>query len=239
MNKFLELPLPQRLLILGIVLAVIGGGAYYLFISSVSDLIASQATQYKGLMNEYSKLKEYDSSTFKEKLDAQRAEALKRGAEYEKMLPSAKELPDLIASIKTDGDAAGLVVSKFEPSKLEESGPGYRGIPFTVEVVGNYHQLVNFLKALSAPSKRIVNARELSIVLAPPGTVNGFAGDVGILHVLLEREKVRGLSPNELYAKEVLLFEDNANRSILKASFTAVAYVYTGGDSAMVAGGAL
>ena len=63
------------------------------------------------------------------------------------------------------------------------------------------------------------------------------AGDVGLLRVLMDRERARGLSPNEKYAKTVLLFEEVAKRTVLKAELTAMAYVYTGA-AAPSAGGA-
>jgi type IV pilus assembly protein PilO len=230
-DKFLELPLPQRLLVVGLVLAVLGGATYYLLISSTSDEIAVQGKKYKMLMTDYAQLKEYDSPEFKEKMDKERAEAQRRRAEYSKMLPREEELPNLIESIKADADAAGLVMSSFDPARKKEEGQGYRGMPFNIEVAGTYYQLVSFLSSLAAPSKRIVTIRNLDLDLAPLGNLAQAAGDVGLLRLLLEREKSRGLSPNERYAKTVLMFEDTAKRVMLKARFTAMAYVYTGGPA--------
>lgn len=232
MDRFLQLPLPQRLLVLGILVAILGAAAYFLLLSPISDGISRQARQYKLLMGEYAKLKEYDSPEFKENLDRERAEAEAKRAEYAKMLPPERELPDLISSIKADADASGLVLVRFSPGagrQLVEDGPGYRGLPFSIEVLGTTHQIISFFQSLAAPSKRIVNVKDLDLRVLPPSQAERTASDVGTLRILLERERTRGLTPTERYAKAVLLFSDVADRSVIQARFIAMAYVYTGG----------
>lgn len=232
MDKFLELPLPQRLLVVGVVLALIGGATYYFLISSLSDEIANHNKKYKSLATDIAKLKEYDSAEFRLRMDAERAEAEKRRASYMRMLPREEELPDLITSLKADADGTGLIVSKLEPIRRREDGEGYRGIPFALEVAGTYYQLVSFLEAIAAPGKRLINVKNLTIDVTTPGALEGAAGDVGMLRVLNERERERGLTPNEKYVKAVLLFDEIARRVLLRATFIAMAYVYTGGAPA-------
>jgi len=228
MDKFLELPLPQRVLLVGACLAVLGGATYYLLISPVSDGISSQAKKYKALMAEYSQLKGYDSTEFKQRLEQERADAIRKRVEYSKMLPREEELPDLITSIKADADSSGLIVARFEPGKTKEEGNSYRGLPFSLELVGTYSQLVTFLQTLAQPSKRLVNAKNMTINMLPPGALTGTAGDVGMLRLLQDRERARGLTPNERYARTVLQFEELSKRSLLKVDMTAMAYIYTG-----------
>jgi Tfp pilus assembly protein PilO len=228
LDKFLELPLPQRLLVVGVIMAIMGGASYYFLISKVSDDISAQARKYKGLMADYGKLKEYDSDEFKQQMEKQRTEAERRSAAYSKMLPREEELPDLITSIKTDADNAGLVLAKFEPVKKREDGEGYRAMSFRVDIAGTYAQFLTFLQSLAAPSKRLINVKNLGLDIAATATLEKTAGDVGLLRILNDREKERGLTPNEKYVKTILLFDEIAKRVFLKASFTAVAYVYTG-----------
>jgi Tfp pilus assembly protein PilO len=228
MNKFLDLPLIQRLLVVAIVIAVAVGGGFYFLILPVTQAIGREQVKLKNTMNEYSKLREYDAPDFKAEMDKQKALAVKQREEYSKMLPREDELPDLIDGLKADADGAGLLLTKFEPGKDIEKGDGYRGMGFDIEMVGTYHQAVSFLTSLAAPSKRIVNAKNLSLQLAPSDSLQKSAGDVGMLRVLLEREVARGLTPTEKYAKAVLLFDDIAKRRLMKITFTAMAYVYTG-----------
>jgi Tfp pilus assembly protein PilO len=231
MNRFLDLPLPHRLLIVGVVLALLGAGVYFLVLSGMGDQIRSQTQRYKNQMAEYSKLKEFDSPDFREKLDRERAEAHARSQEYAKMLPRERELPDLITSIKADADGAGLVLTRFEPLKSREAGEGYLGIPIEIQVLGTYHQMIGFLEAIAAPSKRLVSVRNLDISAAAQTTegLSSTAGDFGALRVLAQRQAERGLTPVEQYARTVLQFDETAKRTIVSAKFTAMAYIYTGG----------
>jgi len=227
-DKFLEMPLPQRLLIVGLALALIGGAFYYLVISSVTDEIVNQNKKYKGVANEIAQLKEYDSQEFKTRMEQERAEAERRRAAYARILPREEELPDLISSIKADADGAGLIVSKMEPVKQREEGEGYRGIPFNLEVTGSYYQFLSFLQAVAAPGKRLINIKDINISITSGQTMESVAGDVGLLRILKERERERGLTPSEKFVKSVLLFEEIARHVLLKADFVAMAYVYTG-----------
>jgi len=219
--------------VVGILLAVIGGATYYLLISELSSDISNQERKYRGLMSEYAKLKEYDSPEFKTRMEKERADALTKRTEYAKMLPPEEELPDLITTMKADADGAGLILTRFEPMKEKVEGDGYRGIPFGVNVTGSYAQLVGFFQALAAPSKRVINAKDLRIEsISGTGALRGVAGDVGVLRILAEREERRGLTPQEEYAKTVLVYEQIAKNTLLRARFVAMAYVYTGGNPA-------
>lgn len=224
----MELPLPQKLLLVGVIMAILGGASYFLLISPVSDEIAAQGRKYKSLMTDYGKLKEFDSPEFRERMEREQSEAEKRAQSYAKMLPREEELPDLITSIKNDADNAGLILTRFEPVKKREEGEGYKALSFNVDLTGTYAQFLMFLESLSAPSKRLVNIKNLSLDITSPQNLEKTAGDVGLLRILNEREKQRALTPNERYVKTLLLFDENAKQTLLRASFTAVAYVYTG-----------
>ncbi|HOD00646.1 MAG TPA: type 4a pilus biogenesis protein PilO [Myxococcota bacterium] len=228
MNKFFDLPLIQRILIVAIALAVVTGGGFYLLILPTTQAISREQIKLKNTMNEYSKLREYDAPEFKQEMDRQKAEAVKQREAYAKMLPREDELPDLIDALKREADNSGLALTRFEPNKEGEVGDGYRGLAFDVEMIGSYHQIVTFMNNLAAPSKRIINAKNLNIQLVPSDQLQKSAGDVGMLRVIMERETARGLTPTEKYAKAVLLFDDIAKRRLLKVTFTAMAYVYTG-----------
>lgn len=228
MNRFFDLPLIQRILLVAVVIAIGSGGGFYFMILPETQAISRETVKLKNTMNEYSKLREYDAPEFKAEMERQKTQAAKMKESYAKMLPREDELPNLIEDLKNEADGAGLLLTKFEPGKKGEVGDGYRGIAFDVEMVGTYHQAVSFLSNLAAPAKRIINAKNLWIQLAPSDSLQKSAGDVGMLRVLLEREEARGLTPTEKYAKAVLLFDDIAKRRLMKVTFTAMAYVYTG-----------
>lgn len=240
MNRFWELPLPQRLLVVGIGMAILGGAVYYLLLMPLSDGIAKEAKKYKTLMSEYAQLKEFDSVEFRQRIDRERLEAAQKRQEYARMLPREEELPDLISTIKADADTAGLVVTRFDPSQpgqKSDPGVGYREIPFRLELVGTYGQIVQFLLTIAQPSKRVINAKDIQLSVVPAGSLVASAGDVGLLRTLNEKEKARGLTPTERYARTVLLFKAQSEAALLKAEMTASAYVYTGTGGAPQAPG--
>lgn len=228
MNKFLNLPPIQRMLIVGIVAALCGGAGYYFIILPGKQAITRENIKYQNTMKDYATLRMYDTPEFSTNLDKEKAEYIKLKAAYEKMLPREDQVPDLIESIKKQADDAGLAMTILDADKRIEEGPGYRGIAFDAEMVGTYHQTVSFLAGLAGTAKRIINAKDLRVQPAPSDQLQKTAGDVGLLRVLIEREAARGLTPNEKYAKNVLLFDDIARRRLMKVNFTAVAYVYTG-----------
>ncbi len=233
MNKFLALPLIQRILIVGIVAALCGGLGYYFIILPGKQKIARENIKYENTMKEYATLRTYDTPEFISDLDKEKAQYIKLKAAYEKMLPREDQVPALIDSIKKQADDAGLAMTILDADKRVEDGPGYRGIAFDVEMVGSYHQTVSFMAGLAGTAKRIINAKDLRIQPASSDQLQKSAGDVGLLRVLMEREAARGLTPNEKYAKNVLLFDDISRRRFMKVNFTAVAYVYTGPGAAV------
>ncbi len=253
MSKFLALPLIQQILIVGIVAAICAGAGYYFMILPIKQSTARENVKYRNTMKEYADLKTYDTPEFITNLEKEKAEYAKLKAAYEKMLPTSKQdpeliesikkqamqaqsffgptdrVPELIESIKKQADDSGLKMTIIDAEKTSEEGPGYRGIAFDVEMVGTYHEAVAFLSGLAGTSKRIINAKDLKVAPGPSDQLQKSAGDVGLLRVLMEREAARGgLTPNEKYAKSVLLFDDIARRRLMKVNFTAVAYVYTG-----------
>lgn len=230
MNRFLELPLPQRLLIVGIFLAIIGGGFYYLVISEMSESIATEYRKKQSLETEYSKLKEFDKPEFREKLIVERKKAEKKKEEYQKMLPVDEEIPELIMSVKSDADVSGLTITRFEKSKEKIYEDYYAKIPVKMEVYGTFHQFLTFLKSIAAPYKRILNIKDIYIEVSPPPreVVEQYIGDIGPIRILKERERVRPLSDREKYALKVLMFEEQSKLSSLKISFTTYAFIYTG-----------
>ena len=229
MSKFLALPLIQQILIVGIVAAICAGAGYYFMIMPIKQSTARENIKYRNTMKEYADLKTYDTPEFMANLEKEKAEYAKLRAAYEKMLPTSEQVPELIESIKKQADDSGLKMTILDAEKTSEEGPGYRGIAFDVEMVGTYHEAVAFLAGLAGTSKRIINAKDLKVAPGPSDQLQKSAGDVGLLRVLMEREAARGgLTPNEKYAKSVLLFDDIARRRLMKVNFTAVAYVYTG-----------
>ena len=230
MDKFLELPLPQKLLALVGVLAVVGGASYYGLIDPVYSDTNNQIVRYRRNMTRYYKLKRFESPAFNQEIERERKELEEKRASYERLLPTRAEVPEFIESLKTDADTSGLEWISFEKQGKNINGPSYIKIPIAIRVRGHYSQLIAFLDAMAAPTKRMVNIESFDIKANMPklSDVEKSIGDIGLLRVLREREAARQLTPSEQQAKRLILFEEAARRTILDVWIKAYVFRYAG-----------
>lgn len=230
MDKFLELPLPQKLLAFAVILLIIGGGIYYAGIDSTYSQTSSQIGLYRRYMARYYKLKQFDSPAFKDKIIKERKGLKDKEASYERLLPTRAELPEFIESLKQDADTAGLELVRFRKMQKNIPGPSYIKIPIEITVKGSYSQFIAFLDSLASPTKRLVNIEDFNIKTTRPSleSVEKIIGDVGLLRVLRERENVRDLTSSEEQAKELILFEEASKRTLLTVRMKAFVFMYTG-----------
>lgn len=230
MDKFIELPLPQRLLALALVLAIIGGGGYFGLIQPTFDDIESNKGQLRHYMMEYNKLRQFDSDEFKKEIAREKKELEEKKRNYQRLLPTKEDLPEFIESLKQDADTAGLDLIEFKKLAKNIPGPQYIKIPIQIKLRGHFSQLLAFLDALAAPTKRLVNIGDFSIkaYMPPLNEVEKELGDIGLLRILKEKAAVRKLLPSEIQAKEIILYEEASKRTILDVSMTAYVFMYTG-----------
>jgi type IV pilus assembly protein PilO len=90
-----------------------------------------------------------------------------------KMLPNAREIPNLITSISTNAQDAGLEIILFQP-KPEVPMDFYAQIPVQMKVTGRYHQIGVFFDKL-AKLPRIINIEELQIAARKQAKAKAFA----------------------------------------------------------------
>ena len=78
-----------------------------------------------------------------------------------KMLPNAREIPNLITSISTLAQESGLEINLFQP-KAEVAMDFYAQIPVEMKVTGKYNQIGTFFDKLSK-LPRIINIENLTL----------------------------------------------------------------------------
>ncbi len=78
-----------------------------------------------------------------------------------RQLPSKTEVPGLLEDISKSGVASGLEFKSFDPG-MEVRHDFYAELPITLEVVGTYHQLGEFISRMSALD-RIVTLHDFQI----------------------------------------------------------------------------
>ena len=236
MDKFLKLPLYQRLLMVGVGLAVFAGGYFFALISPTQDSITAEKLKAKRVQVEYDSLSAYKGKETRETLQKEFEEEERKIEENKKMLPSAEEIPTFIISIKADADLAGLEILKFETKPAMEEDY-YKRIPIKMEVRGNYHQLVKFFKTLAAPKKRIVNITDLDIE-RPPLNLNELKRMMGQSSLqrqedqLIENKKNKNDKKRDTAAearrKNLRDWEEARKMDAFEATFIASAFSYTG-----------
>jgi type IV pilus assembly protein PilO len=158
-EKVLNLPAYQRMLIVLIIMAILAAGFYYLF--------------YQAQLEEHARLltkREADQVQLQKNQKIADNLAVYR-AEYEKMqvkldealgeLPLKKEIPSLLTSIGDLAKEKGLEILRFKPAGETVKG-FYAEVPVTLKLAGSYHQTAAFFDAVSK-MERIVNIQDLTI----------------------------------------------------------------------------
>ncbi len=158
-EKVLNLPAYQRMLIVVLVMVALAAGFYFLL--------------YQAQLEEHSRLvKQRDAAQVKLQRNQKIANNLAvYRAEYEKMqvrldealgeLPLKKEIPNLLISIGDLAKEKGLEILRFKPTGEKIKG-FYAEVPVTLKLAGSYHQAAAFFDAVSK-MERIVNIQGLTL----------------------------------------------------------------------------
>ncbi|HDM76291.1 MAG TPA: protein PilO [Deltaproteobacteria bacterium] len=161
-QKVVDLPTPQKVLILILTILLIGGGFYYVVYKDNSAKITKLEKDIRQMQSRLATLKK--KSRELKKLEKEVAKERKRLIIVAHLLPKSKEIPSLLESISKSGTEARLEFLLFKPKK-EQPKNFYAEIPIDIEVRGTYHQVAMFLDKLSH-LERIVSARNLSMARA-------------------------------------------------------------------------
>jgi len=158
-EKIEKLTKVQRILICsGIFLVIIGSFVYFSYlpklktqkilnteIKKLEDKLTVARRNAKDLKKYQNRIKEAESK-FKEVMLS---------------LPEKEEIPSLISSISASGLESGLEFLLFQP-KGEMRKEFYAEIPVSIQVTGNFHNVVLFFEKVARLS-RIVNIRNIMI----------------------------------------------------------------------------
>jgi type IV pilus assembly protein PilO len=94
-----------------------------------------------------------------DELRAELDELLKQWERVKQMLPSERELPELLKSLTNVGNRSGVTFELFRPLPISPV-EFYAEMPIEMRVRGGYHEIGTFLSAI-ANLPRIVNVRDL------------------------------------------------------------------------------
>jgi type IV pilus assembly protein PilO len=169
MTAFKAVPMGQKVALLVLLLAMIGGGYYYMFEDSDGMLFSNTyGQQLKNLNAEIAKL-DTEIKTNREKAknldDLKRlsAELEKQLAKNQEYLPPESEAATLLKQLSDLGTRIGLDLRVWRPSaRQEDSSKLFVKLPADVSMNGGYHTLALFFDRISK-LPRIINVTKIKM----------------------------------------------------------------------------
>jgi type IV pilus assembly protein PilO len=158
-EKILKLPLYQRLIGLGVVVAlIVGAFAWFMVVPQLEELdrldqslqrLETELIQKRQIANNLPKFKAEFA-----KMEKQLEKALTK-------LPNKKEIPTLLTNLAALAKDSGLDVKTFRP-KPEVSKGFFSEVPASLRLAGTYHNFGLFAQSVGELS-RIVNLSDLKM----------------------------------------------------------------------------
>ena len=140
-DKILELPKFQKTAIL-VVVIILAAALYYSFLHvPLGDQIAKLADSVEIAKNEKLAKSQKAASLLRLRQDLARLDLELKKAVAQ--LPDRKEVADLLGSISSKAQSAGLEVLAFRP-RAESFQEFYAEVPVDLTVKGNYHEMIDF-----------------------------------------------------------------------------------------------
>lgn len=157
LNKIEDIKMPIRLAIFfGTIVIFIALFVWLVYIPKTAS-INEVTANIESVNSELSRAK-----IQRKKLPEKRAEREKVTLQFEaaqKLLPSDKEIPELLTKITELGTASNLDMSTFVPQTLRKKG-FYAEIPISLQITGTYHDVAVFFERVGKMD-RIMNIQNV------------------------------------------------------------------------------
>lgn len=153
-------PLPIRIVVIAVVCAGIGYATFHYDVNPQFDALEKVEKEEITLRGAF-EVKQKKAANL-QALKEQLAEMKQSFGDMIRQLPDKTEVAGLIVDISQTGLAAGLEFKLFKPGK-EKPAEFYSELPISIEVIGHYHQLGEFVSGIAA-LPRIVTTHDISIV---------------------------------------------------------------------------
>lgn len=173
-----EWPLAGKLVLAVLVMAVVIGAGYYLFIDDQLIALDVEVKKEQDLREEFIAKQKVAAN-----LDAFRAQLTKMQEDLEVMLgqlPTKTEMPDLLDDVSNTGKKSGLEFALFKPEN-EQPKEFYAAKPITIRATANYHQFGAFVSGVAA-LPRIVTLENVTLTDAG-GKAKGRKNDPKLVEI--------------------------------------------------------
>jgi len=152
-------PLPIRIVVIAVVCAAVAYGTWHYDVQPQLQALEKVENEEITLKNTF-EVKQRKAANL-QALKEQLAEMKQSFGDMIRQLPDKTEVAGLIVDISQTGLAAGLEFELFKPGQ-EKPAEFYSELPISIRVVGDYHQLGEFVSGIAA-LPRIVTTHDISI----------------------------------------------------------------------------
>ena len=154
-----KVPLPQRILVLVVVVVLLVLANYVIFIGPKQDQIQNVQRQINQLENELVRKRAIARNLSRYRIEVERLK--QRLNEALTLLPNEAEIPELLQKVAALVEQSDCEMGKFEPAP-EINVNFYARIPVKMEITGNYHSIAVFFDKVSKLA-RIVNVTDINM----------------------------------------------------------------------------
>jgi type IV pilus assembly protein PilO len=154
-----KVPLPQKLVAVGVVVLGITTANWFVAISPTLDVIQQRQAEQRRLEDDLIQKQSIANNLAQFRHEKEILERRLQQALTE--LPNEANIDDLIRSISEVGNKSGLIINTIEPMG-EQKQSFYASIPIVMAVTGNYHEIGVFLDSVSKLA-RIVNVTNIKM----------------------------------------------------------------------------
>jgi len=164
LNTITKAPLAQKVAGLGLVVALITAGNWYMLVEPIQRQVTQQQGVLRQLEDDLIQKQSIANNLAQFKHEKEILERRLQQALTE--LPNEANIDELIKSLAEVGNKSGLTINDIQPQP-EVIQSFYASIPIVMAVTGNYHEIAVFLDALSKLA-RIVNVTNIKMNGAKP-----------------------------------------------------------------------
>ncbi len=157
--KLAAKPLNYQLAVLAACLLGVCGLYYQFFYSSLDEDLAGAKGEYTRLENDNQKAK--DREVEWKKMVKEKEELDRTLSANQVSLPATAALPSFIGHLQRQAAVAGVSFKNWS-RKPEEAVPGYVKVPVSIQVIGNFHQILKYFHLLSQTT-RIITIENFSL----------------------------------------------------------------------------
>ncbi|MEM1416624.1 MAG: type 4a pilus biogenesis protein PilO [Myxococcota bacterium] len=158
-SSFDSLPLPGKLLLLGLLLALVTALYYFLLHMSLEEDISRAEQNHRQLLDQRQEAERRQQEYLQATQELASREATDRA--NKRVLPEDAEIPAFLADLNREAELAGLEFTRVEPQP-EETEDLYTRIPVQLEMKGRFHQVARFFYAVSR-LQRAINMEDISL----------------------------------------------------------------------------